>query len=66
MGDSAEDILEEILKFNKRHPTFAIGGDTLQRSMKMHEKQSILMHNGITLTKSMREALELNLKNLKG
>ena len=65
MGDGGEDILEEILKFNKRHPTFAIGGDTIQRSMKMHAKASVLMHNGVTLTKSMREALELNMSNLK-
>jgi hypothetical protein len=65
MGDSGEDILEDILKFNKRHPAFAISGDSIQRSMKMHAKTSVLMHNGVILSKSMRAAIETNMQDLK-
>jgi len=65
MGDSAEDIIENILKFNKKHPAFAISTSTIDKSMKMHAKTSALMHNGVILSKSMREALELNMSNLK-
>ena len=65
MGDSGEDILEDIFKFNKRHPAFAISGDSIQRSMKMHAKTSVLMHNGVILSKSMRTAIETNMQDLK-
>ena len=65
MGDSAEDIVADILKFNKKHPAFAISTSSIKKSMKMHAKTSALMHNGVILSKSMRIAIETNMQDLK-
>jgi hypothetical protein len=65
MGDSAEDIVADILKFNKKHPAFAISTSSIKKSMKMHANTSALMHNGVILSKSMRIAIETNMQDLK-
>jgi hypothetical protein len=57
-GEDPKELMEEIRKFNKRHPTTAISPDTILRSLMMHMKSSILMHNGVTLTPNLREVLK--------
>ena len=57
MGDNVDDILEDIYKFNDRHPQHGITAESVIRSMKMHALSSAKMHNGVTLTPKMRQIL---------
>lgn len=58
-GDSAEaaDLVQEMLKFSRRHPSAAITGETIKSSMAQHMKTSQEMYHGITLSKSLRPEL---------
>ena len=53
-----EDTLEELRKFNQKHPKFAITFDSLKKSIKQHARQSALMHNGVSLSPSMRRVVQ--------
>jgi hypothetical protein len=53
----AQDILQDILEYNRKHPTFRITPDSIRRSMKQHMKTSAEMYNGVTLSPAMRQAL---------
>ncbi|MAN64234.1 MAG: hypothetical protein CMI60_20060, partial [Parvibaculum sp.] len=57
-GDNTGDILQEILAHNKEHAgkgkEAVITTDTIERSMKQHARTSLTMHNGVTLTPTMR------------
>ena len=57
MGDDTDDLLEEIRKYNDRHPQHAITPDSILRSMKMHYMSSAKMHNGVTLSPKNRSML---------
>ena len=57
MGDDVDDILEDIYKFNDRHPQHGISAESVLRSMKMHYLSSAKMHNGVTLSPKMRQLL---------
>jgi hypothetical protein len=64
-----EDIIEEIGKFNKRHvPTYgskvAISGDSINKSMRRHMQESIIMEkfNGVSLSPMLRKGLEAQRK----
>ena len=64
-----EDIIEEIGKFNKRHvPTYgskvAISGDSINKSMRRHMQESIIMEkfNGVSLSPMLRAGLEAQRK----
>jgi len=57
MGDDTDDLLEEIRKYNDRHPQHGITVDSILRSMKMHYLSSVKMHNGVTLSPKMRQTL---------
>ena len=58
-GDYSEarDIFQDILEYNRKHPTFRITPDSIRRSMKQHMKTSAEMYNGVTLSPAMRQAL---------
>jgi len=47
---TVREIDTQIREFNQRHPTNAITGDTLRRSMRSHELTSSKTHHGIVLT----------------
>jgi len=68
MGDTveAENIMEEMLKFSKRHPGVAITMDTITRSMKQHMRTSATMYHGITLSKAMLPELMANIAEYEG
>ena len=57
-GDNTGDILQEILAHNKEHAgkgkEAVITTDTIERSMKQHARTSLTMHNGVTLSPTMR------------
>jgi hypothetical protein len=57
-GDNTSDILNEIIAHNRRHSDKGkeaiITTDTIERSMKQHARTSLTMHNGVTLTPTMR------------
>jgi hypothetical protein len=57
-GDNTSDILQDILAHNKEHASKGkeaiITADTIERSMKQHARTSLTMHNGVTLTPTMR------------
>ena len=57
MGANTDDILEEMEKYNKRHPQHGINGESILRSMKMHYLSSAKMHNGVTLSPKNRAML---------
>ena len=57
MGDDTDDLLEEIRKYNDRHPQHSITPDSILRSMKMHYMSSAKMHNGVTLSPKNRSML---------
>ena len=59
MGDyaAADKIMDEIYKFNDKHPTAALSGKAIKKSMKSHAATSETMHNGVSINKNMREAL---------
>jgi hypothetical protein len=51
------DVVERLKRFNRRHPSAAITGETVVRSMKSHMKTTREMHHGVTLNKNMRDVL---------
>ena len=57
-GDDLSEILDEIIEHNRRHAnkgkTAVITPDTIKRSMKQHVRTSLTMHNGVTLSPTMR------------
>jgi len=57
MGDDTEDLIEDIVKYNNRHPQHAISTDSILRSLKMHYLSSAKMHNGVTLSPKNRTML---------
>jgi hypothetical protein len=57
MGDDTEDLIEDIVKYNNRHPQHAISTDSILRSLKMHYMSSAKMHNGVTLSPKNRAML---------
>ena len=53
----AREVLKEINEYNRRHPSFAITQDSIDRSMKQHMKTSAEMYNGVSLSPAMRRIL---------
>tara|TARA_R100000458_G_C8272953_1_gene247779 strand:- start:1107 stop:3041 length:1935 start_codon:yes stop_codon:yes gene_type:complete len=60
MGDHDGVIqgVEEIQKFNRSNPNFAIFGKTVGKSMRQHTKTSATMMNGITISPKMRGVIQ--------
>jgi hypothetical protein len=56
--EKAREVLKEINKYNRNHPSFAITQDSIDRSMKQHMKTSTEMYNGVTLSPAMRKILD--------
>ena len=56
-SDGMSDALDDMMKFNKSHPGFAITAKTIQNSMAQHRKTSQEMFHGVTLSKGMRAEL---------
>lgn len=59
MGDfeTADKIMDDIYKFNDKHPTAALSGKAIKKSLKSHAATSVNMHNGVVINKNMREAI---------
>jgi len=60
-----EDVKDDIIKFNERHASkygnkVAISADSLNRSMRRHMQQSLIMekYNGVSLNPMLRKGLE--------
>jgi len=60
MNDFKEssDILDEIFKFNDKHPYAAINNEDMQKSLKSHQRTSYEMYNGVTINPLVRYAIE--------
>tara|TARA_R110000796_G_scaffold126711_1_gene241648 strand:- start:42 stop:1598 length:1557 start_codon:yes stop_codon:yes gene_type:complete len=54
--------VDNINKFNKAHPLAAITTDSIERSMRSHEKTSEKMakYNGVSLSPRMKKELDIN------
>jgi hypothetical protein len=52
-ADGLKDVGKELADFNKRHPSIAISGDTIKKSMAQHMRTSATMYHGITLDRRM-------------
>ena len=57
MGGDTQDILEDIMEYNRKYPAVAISPSSIIRSMRMHMRTSLLMDKGITLSPKMRAYL---------
>ena len=56
-GPAANELMQQIVDFNQRHPTIAIRPETIQRSMRQHMNTSAMMYHGVTLNKQLRPEL---------
>ena len=67
-GDAREaaDIVQDMIKFSRRHPGAAITPEAVQRSMDQHMKTTQEMYHGITLNKSLRGELLQNAAEFDG
>ena len=65
-SDGMSDAIEDIMKFNKAHPTAAITPETIQNSMAQHMKTSQEMYHGVTLNKKLRPELLENASEFDG
>lgn len=63
MSDYSEmqDIMKEIRKFNRKHPTYVITFDSIRKSMAKHMDTSAKMHNGISISTGMRNEIQQHL-----
>jgi hypothetical protein len=63
MGDQSDlqDIIEEMEKFNLKHPTYMITGASIRKSMAQHMRTSAEMHNGISISRGMRAEIQQHL-----
>jgi len=52
--EEAKEILKDIRKFNKRNPRQGINGEAIRRSAGAFSRTTATMHNGVTITKSLR------------
>jgi hypothetical protein len=59
MGDwvTAKEVLEDIVKYNKEHPRFALSPKDIKKSMDGHMRTTQNMFNGVSTSKTMREIL---------
>ena len=59
MGDheTMGEVLKDISAHNKRHPTAALTGEQISKSVKSHMKTSADMHNGVTVNPIMKYAI---------
>ena len=51
--ESVQDITQKMGEFNKKHPTMAISGDSLRKSMQGHAKDSAQKYHGLTFNKKL-------------
>ena len=64
-GHGVEDIMERIIQFNEKHPYVTIDIDTMLRSIRQHTTQSAFMHNGVSLSPSLRAQLQDHIDTYK-
>jgi hypothetical protein len=59
MGDhtTAQEVMQELMKLQKKHPGLGITAQTIINSMKQHNRTTATMYHGITLSKGMRAEL---------
>ena len=59
MGDheTMGEVLKDIIAHNKRHPTAALTGEQISKSVTSHMKTSADMHNGVTVNPIMKYAI---------
>jgi hypothetical protein len=55
--EGAEEIMDDMFKFNDRYPSNAITMKTINASMAQHRKTSQEMYHGITINKKMRDEI---------
>ena len=55
LGDSSgmQDAVDQMMDFNKRHPSAAITGDTIRKSMQQHQRTTASMIAGVSYSKNM-------------
>ena len=56
--EESRRVMEDILKFNRKHPSIAISGKTIKKSLQGHIRTSAEMHGGVFLNRKMRPVLE--------
>ena len=52
-GSDVESAFKDVISYNKKHPSWAIAGSTIQKSMAMRFKTAAKMHNGVTINPSL-------------
>ena len=61
-GQERASVMQKMLEFNKKHPTYPITPDTIDSSMAQHMRTTSEMYHGITLNKSLRPELMRNIR----
>lgn len=56
--EAYDQAMEDMFKFNERHPTAGIDGKSLRRSLKQHQKTSSEMYNGVTINPRVRSMID--------
>jgi hypothetical protein len=58
-GDGAgfQDVLDEVIKFNKKHYYYAISSDTINKSLRTAYATTASMHNGLSISPKLRATL---------
>ncbi len=63
---SFSDIMKDINKFNKRHPSVTITTDTIQKSIMTRSKVSSRMQNGVTISPKLKAEIDAHVRNYWG
>jgi len=61
-GQERASVMQKMLEFNKKHPTYPISPDTIDNSMAQHMRTTSQMYHGITINKSLRPELMRNIR----
>lgn len=64
--DSFEKVIDDIIEFSRRYPTFAIDGETINKSLRGREERKAQSIAGVRITKENILILDDALKTLEG
>ena len=64
--DSFDNVIDDIIEFSRRYPTFAIDGETINKSLRGREEKKAQSVAGVRLTKENVSILDDALKTLEG
>lgn len=64
-SDGMADAWEQISEYNQKHPTAPITMDSIQKSIRRHERTSMEMYHGVSFDKRLRTEIMQNLSEFE-